>query len=296
MPCAAELWKVHVSSLSAPPSVRIATVLNSLQPTERRVADLVLQAPEEIVELTAQELADRAGIGRSSVIRACQSFGYRGFPQLRVALAAELAAQGERVVDHGSSVVGRMRTAIDRVAQSLPQAVSMLDDEVVTTAVRAVAGARRLLVVANGLSSPIASDLSMRLTAVGRPAEFVPDAIAQQIAASGLVSDDVCLVISGSGANESTLRAAAAARGASRIVALTSFASSALTELADDALVIAPTGASFRDELEHTSRVAHAVFVEVFVEAIARELGAQAVGTRERVMEILSDNLADAAD
>lgn len=281
---------------SAPPSVRIATVLNSLQPTERRVADLVLQSPEAVVELTAQELADRVGIGRSSVIRACQSFGYRGFPQLRVALAAELAAHGDAGADYDESVVGRMRAAIDRVAQSLPQAISMLDDEVVSAAVRSVAEARRLLVVANGLSAPIASDLSMRLTAVGRPAEFVPDAIAQQIAASGLGWQDVCLVISGSGANESSLRAAAAARNAASIVALTSFASSALTELADRSLVIAPSGVSFRDELEHTSRVAHAVFVEVFVDAVARELGSRATDARGRVLEILSENLTDAGE
>ncbi|WP_353113795.1 MurR/RpiR family transcriptional regulator [Microbacterium sp.] len=277
----------------AGPIARIATVLNSLQPTERRVAEAILQAPDEVVELTAQQLADRVGVGRSSVIRACQSFGYRGFPQLRVALAGTLGQQ-EPALDYGQGVVGRMRAEIDRVAQSLPQAVSMLDEEAVERVVREVARARRVLIVANGLSAPIASDLSMRLTAVGRPAETVPDAIAQQIAASGLASGDVCLVVSGSGANESSLRAASAARGSALIVALTSFAASALTALADLSVVIAPAGVSFRDELEHTSRVAHAVFVEVFVGAVAHELGDEGTRrVRDRVLGILSDNLAD---
>lgn len=277
----------------AGPIARIATSLNGLQPTERRVAEAILQAPEEIVELTAQQLADRVGVGRSSVIRACQSFGYRGFPQLRVALASALGQQDEGL-DYGEGVVGRMRTEIDRIAQSLPQAVSVLDGEVVERVVRDVAAARRVLIVANGLSAPIASDLSMRLTAIGRPAEFVPDAIAQQIAASGLAEGDVCLVISGSGANESSLRAATVARGSATIVALTSFAASALTALADLSLVIAPAGVSFRDELEHTSRVAHAVFVEVFVAAVAHALGDGTRRARARVLDILSDNLADA--
>ena len=276
------------------PVARIATSLNGLQPTERRVAEAILQAPEEIVELTAQQLADRVGVGRSSVIRACQSFGYRGFPQLRVALAASLGHQ-EPALDYGEGVVGRMRAEIDRIAQSLPQAVSVLDEDVVGEAVRAVAVARRVLVVANGLSAPIASDLSMRLTAVGRPAEFTSDAIAQQIAASGLRKGDVCLVVSGSGANESSLRAGAAARGQARIIALTSFAASALTALADHAIVLAPAGASFRDELEHTSRVAHAVFVEVFVAAVAHVLGDESRLVRTRVLDILSENLSDGA-
>lgn len=285
-----------MSAPSVPPSVRIATALNGLQPTERRVADLILTAPAEVVELTAQELADRVGVGRSSVIRACQSFGYRGFPQLRVALAAELGQQSEVAPDYGHSTVGRMRAAIDRIAQSLPPAISVLSEEIVENAVARIAASRRLVVVANGLSSPIATDLAMRLTAAGRPTEFTPDAISQQIAASGLGPDDACVVISGSGANESSLRAARAASGRASVIALTSFASSPLTAIADLSLVIAPAGVTFRDELEHTSRVAHAVFVEVFVEAIGRRLDDGGRATRARVLEILSDNLEDTGE
>ncbi|MFJ4163959.1 MurR/RpiR family transcriptional regulator [Microbacterium sp. NPDC089698] len=271
----------------------IATSLNSLQPTERRVAEAILQAPEDVVELTAQQLADRVGVGRSTVVRACQSFGYRGFPQLRVALATALGGSGE-APDYGEGVLGRMRAEIGRIAQSLPQAVSVLDETSMEWVVRGIANAGRVLIVANGLSAPIASDLSMRLTAIGRPAEFVPDAIAQQISASTLGADDMCLVVSGSGANEASLRAARQASGRSaKIVALTSFAVSALTTLADEAIVIAPAGQSFRDELEHTSRVAHAVFVEVFVGAVTHAIGENARLTREQVMGILSDNLDD---
>ncbi|GAA2009678.1 SIS domain-containing protein [Microbacterium ulmi] len=283
-----------MSAPDAPTTVRIAAVRNSLQPSERRVADLIVGEPETVIELTAQELADRIGVGRSTVVRACQTFGYRGYPQLRVALAAELGRQIETGEDYGSSVLGGIRADIDRTAQSLRAATSLLTDEDVEAAVEAIRGARRLLVVANGLSAPVASDLAMRLTAVGRPAETVADTIAQQIAARHLDADDVCVVISGSGANEASLRAAAAARTAgARVVALTSFAASSLTERADVVLVIAPAGASFREELEHTSRVAHAVFVEAFVDAVARTMHDGARRSRANVLEILSENLGD---
>ncbi|RBO73080.1 MurR/RpiR family transcriptional regulator, partial [Microbacterium sp. H6] len=74
--------------------------------------------------------------------------------------------------------------------------------------------------------------------------------------------------------------ATAAARGGATVIALTSFASSALTEAASLSLVIAPTGVSFRDELEHTSRVAYLVFAEVFAAAVATERGVDAVQAR----------------
>jgi DNA-binding MurR/RpiR family transcriptional regulator len=276
-----------------PVTARIAAVRNSLQPSERRVADLIVDDPDAIIELTAQQIADRVGVGRSSVVRACQTFGYRGYPQLRVALAAERGRRAVAPVAQDGAL-GGIRSAIDRIADDLRAVTSLLDAEGVSDAVAAVVAARRLLVVASGLSAPVATDLAMRLTAVGRPAETVGDPIGQQIAARHLAPEDVCVVISGSGANEASLRAASAARAAgARVIALTSFSASPLTERADLSLVLA-SGGTFRDELEHTSRIAHAVFAEAFVDAVAAVRAGEADLSRSRVLEILSDNLGDA--
>ncbi|MDF2666813.1 MAG: transcriptional regulator, partial [Microbacterium sp.] len=273
-------------SAEVPVTARIAAVRNSLQPSERRVADLIVDEPDAVIELTAQQIADRVGVGRSSVVRACQTFGYRGYPQLRVALAAE---RGSRTVAPTAQdgALGGIRSAIDRIADDLRSVTSLLEAEGVSEAVAAVVAARRLLVVASGLSAPVATDLAMRLTAVGRPAETVGDPIGQQIAARHLAPDDVCVVISGSGANEASLRAASAARAAgARVIALTSFSASPLTDRADLSLVLA-SGGTFRDELEHTSRIAHAVFAEAFVDAVAAARADDSALARSRVLEIL---------
>lgn len=283
-------------SPNTPLTARLATVSNTLGPSERRVAELISAEPEAVIEWTAQELADQAGVGRATVVRACQSLGYRGYPQLRVALAAELGQLTESIADHGPGVLGRMRGDIDRLVASLPTLASVLDADTVATAVSTAASARRLLILANGLSAPIANDLSMRLTAAGRHAEFIGDAIAQQIAARHLTADDACLIVSGSGANEATLKvAAAAARGGASVIALTSFASSALTDIATMSLVIAPSGVSFRGELEHASRVAYLVFAEVFADVVAAERGADAREAKANALEVVSDNLGEGA-
>lgn len=276
------------------PTTRIATVINSLLPSERRVVELILADAEGIVEMTAQELADRAGVARSTVIRSCQSLGYRGYPQLRVALTRELAQGGGRERDYGTRALGRIRADIDALAASLPQIASVLTDDAVESAIDLIVGARRLLAIANGLSSPLAIDLAMRLTAVGRPTEFVADPIGQQIAARQLTTADTCIVISGSGANESSLRSARAVEAAgATLVVVTSFAHSPLVTLADAALVVAPASGSFRHELEHTSRIPHVVLLESLVEVVASRLGDVARESRSTVLSILSDNLSD---
>ncbi|WP_431836270.1 MurR/RpiR family transcriptional regulator [Cellulomonas sp. Y8] len=277
----------------AHPTVRIATALPAVLASERRVLEEVLHQPERVVESTAQEVADRVGVGRSTVVRACQAIGYKGYPQLRVALAAELAHRDEEV-DYGSSALGRLRADIAALAAALPQVTAVLDEDTVERAVGVLSGSRRLLVLANGLSAPLATDMAMRLTAVGRPADFVADSIGQQIAARGLAPGDGCVVLSGSGASEATLKVARAARqGGAAVVAVTSFRGSPLGELADVELVVAPAATTFQHELERTSRIALAVLVESLVGVVAARSGAVAQATHDRVLDILSDNLAD---
>ena len=75
----------------APPTARIQSLAPSLQPGERRVVEAIVADRNATVEHTAQELADAVGVGRTTVIRAAQSLGFEGYPQLRVALAQELA-------------------------------------------------------------------------------------------------------------------------------------------------------------------------------------------------------------
>ena len=276
------------------PTTRIATVINALLPSERRVVELILDDTESAMESTAQELADRAGVARSTVVRACQSLGYRGYPQLRVALTRELAQAAQRENDYGTSALGRIRADIDALAATLPQIASVLTEDNVERAVSLIVGSRRLLALATGLSSPLANDLSMRLTAIGRPTEFVGDPIGQQIAARQLTPDDTAVVISGSGANESSLRSARAVRAAGgRLIVVTSFASSPLVSLADVALVVAPATGSFRHELEHTSRIPHVILLESLVEVVATRLGDASRSARSNVLTILSDNLSE---
>ncbi len=277
----------------AHPTARIATALPGLLASERRVLEEVLAQPEVFVESTAQEVADRIGVGRSTVVRACQRIGYKGYPQLRVALAAELAHRDEQV-DYGSSALGRLRADIAALAAALPQVTAVLDEDTVERALAVLTGSRRLLVLANGLSAPLATDMAMRLTAVGRPADFVADSIGQQIAARGLRPGDGCVVLSGSGANEASLKVARAARQAgAAVVAVTSFRGAPLAELADVELVVAPAAATFRHELERTSRIALAVLVESLAGLVASRGGAAAQAAHDQVLDVLSDNLAD---
>ena len=279
----------------APPSVRISALAHSFQPSERRVADAIVADPAGAVECTAQQLADQVGVGRASVIRTAQTLGYEGYPQLRVALARDLefTSRSQAPTDDGTAV-GTLQGALEEFGRSLPRVTAALTEEALVAFVTALDEADRVVISANGLSAPLGLDAAMRLGAAGRPAEYLPDTMAQQIAARQLSPQSVCLLISGSGVNRTTLAVAGAAREAgARLLALTSFSNSPLVALADTVLVIPPVTDSFRDELLHTSRAALTLVVEQLVALLVERRGDRAAHAHAAVLAVLGLSLDD---
>lgn len=282
-------------STDAPPTARIAMLAPSLQPSEQRVAESIAADVEAAIDRTAQEVADLVGVGRASVIRTAQSLGYDGYPQLRVALAREVAMAtpaAETVAD--GTMLGELRGAVERFSGRLMHTVSALTEDDLVGFVRVLDASQRVLVAANGLSSPLGLDLAMRLISAGRPAEYLPDTLGQQIAATQLGAGSACLVVSGSGANRATLDVMTAAReSGATVLAITSFPRSAAAELADIALVVAPINDSFRDELVHTSRAALMLVTESLVGLLVAQRGESARVAQSATLSVLGRSLSE---
>ncbi|WP_243062639.1 MurR/RpiR family transcriptional regulator [Humibacter sp. RRB41] len=275
----------------------IRSLLPSLLPTERAVAQVLLSRSNEIVELSSQQVADLAGASRATVVRTCQSLGFSGYQQLRVLLARDAgyqpadAASAPPVADGAAGIVAE---TFRHVQASVNGMVALLDDTEVARAVDALASAERVVVVGNGLSAPLAQDAAARLTSIGRPAEAPMDVIGQQITARLLGGGDAVLLFSGSGANASTQRVAeAAAAGGATVIAVTAFARSPLTQVASITLVVTMPDLTFRDEITLTSRLPQAILVEGLVAALTHALGDRAQRAKALALDAISDNLVE---
>lgn len=288
-----------LGSAEAPPTVRIAMLAPSLQPSERRVAEAIAVDVEGAIERTAQEIADLVGVGRATVIRTSQTLGYEGYPQLRVALAREVAsgpasASPDTIGDGEGSELGALRAAVGRFAGRAGRTVSAVTADSLERFIAELDAASRVLVAANGLSMPVGVDLAMRLTSAGRPAEYVIDTLGQQITAKQLGAGAACLVISGSGANRASIDVAAAARDSgATVLAITSFPRSAVAEAADVTLVIAPVDDTFRDELLHTSRAGLMLVTEALVGLLVTRRGTAASAAQAATLSVLSRSLSE---
>src|SRR5688500_6259098 len=93
------------SALDSTPDigVRIRSLLPSLAPAERRVAERVLADPTAAAASTISALAEDCETSETTVIRFCRAVGFTGYPALRLALAAE---GGRNAAGHSRDLTG----------------------------------------------------------------------------------------------------------------------------------------------------------------------------------------------
>lgn len=270
----------------------IRSLAPSLMPAEQAVASALLLHADQIVELTSAQLADLAGASRATVVRTCQSLGYSGYQQLRVLLArdAGYASSANRQAFAGPA--GIVADTFVQVGRAVESMTALLSPEAVDDSVKAIATARRVLVAASGLSAHLAQDMSARLSSIGLLADSPIDVIGQQIAARLLQPGDVLVMISGSGANSTTLRVAQAAVDAqATLISITAFARSPLASMANFSLVVGMGELSFHDEVTVTSRIPQTILMEGLIAAVTNELGERANVAKALALEIISANL-----
>ncbi|WP_113700849.1 MurR/RpiR family transcriptional regulator [Nonomuraea lactucae] len=261
--------------------------LPGLRDTEARVAQVILDKGAELVYLSVSDVAALARTAPSSVVRACQRLGFRGFHELKIVAARQIPAPGpSRDQDPAAralaDTVRAAREALDGLAATLPV-------ERLRTAARTLDAASRVLVVGAGLSGAVAADAAYRLRALGSIVDAPADPITAQLAASQLPASAACLAVSHTGATRSTVDAARRAREAgAEVIALTSYARSPLSDTSTCTLVAGGQDLVFGLETV-ASRLAHLAVVDALTLTVLAVRGAPA----ERALRLSADVTAD---
>ncbi len=279
----------------------IRSILPSLGPGERRVAEECVRAPQEVALLSVGDVAARTATSSATVVRACQNLGFKGFQHLRLLLLRDVGA-GQSVAATRSAVPtgsdahqdtgSRVAALFAAAADDLREAHGSLDPEQFEQAADCIARAPRVLVVGNGGSSPAAQMVALRLLTSGRPCEAPVDAVVQQLTARLLAPGDVCLAVSDSGMNVVTLHSVegALASGAT-VVGVTGYARSRLGRTATHTVVV---GAAFHtwDDGAVTGNLAQILMLSALQSAVSeRSDAAGAAGrvVREAVLGLVDD-------
>ncbi|WP_420114187.1 MurR/RpiR family transcriptional regulator [Pseudactinotalea sp.] len=282
----------HPELGSVPALIRAG--IPDLNPSERRVAEVFVDRPTWTIEASAQEIADAAGTSRATVVRTAQRLGFTGYPQLRVLLARDVGLGSERpAAEHphaSDDAAGVFHAFLRDVALTIDDALALLDPADVRRAVDLLADAGQVLVVGNGLSLPVATEMAMRLNAIGRYADAPTDHVEQGVRARRLGPGDVCVVVSGSGSTRPTIAAArAASKAGAAVVGLTASSTAGLADIATLSLVVGLGAPSFRDDITRTSRLPQAIVAGGLVRALSERNPDAAREAQARMLDVIGE-------
>ncbi|MGY5764379.1 MurR/RpiR family transcriptional regulator [Brachybacterium sp. DNPG3] len=271
-------------------TARIGALLHSLGPAEKQVAQAILAHAEQIPDLSTQGLADLSGTSRASVVRACQTFGYTGFQQLRILMARDSTLARPHAA--GGEVPGSPIQAMGTLVADLAGAASLLDAAQLEASIGDLGAAPRILVASGGLSAPVGADAAARLLRLGCTVLAPSDPLEAEIAASLLGPGDACLVISASGTNAEAVRTArrAAARGA-QVIALVAALGTPLEEIATRTHAVAVPPRPVVEDLAIPTRLALHLLVEALAASLAVGLGESGISASVRTLEAASDHV-----
>ncbi|HKR40925.1 MAG TPA: MurR/RpiR family transcriptional regulator [Paraburkholderia sp.] len=279
---------------------QVKAMREQLRPSERKLADYVIQAPREVLDLSMTEVAERASVSQPTIARFCHALGFSGFREFKIRLAQAVAADLPsehpavyRDVSPDEPVPGVAAKVLDRTIGALLQVRNNLSTDSLAAAIGLLAHAARIEFYGAGGSGIAAQDMQHKFFRLGMPSVAYSDPQTFLMSAALLGPGDVVVAISNTGRTRDIVDAARTAldRGA-KVIAIT-HGTSPLARLAsvglhanvdEDTDVFSPM----------TSRTSHLAIGDILAVGVALQRGPELAEKLADAKEIIARRRLDA--
>ncbi|MBP2627935.1 MAG: MurR/RpiR family transcriptional regulator [Firmicutes bacterium] len=259
----------------------IRTKYNTLSPTQKQVADFILNNSEQVILLAITDLAEKCNTSETTVVRFLHKLGFKSYQVFRVRMAQEITEQSvqgvyEEITKADSAEQIREKVILSTV-NSLQDLNKMIDGEVLERVVDLIITSDKIIICGLGASGAVAMDAFHKLLRLGLNVVAFTDNHLMSIGCAQATQKTTVLAISHSGESRDILEAVGLAQEAhANIVAFTSYQHSSVTKLADYVLLSSSNETKFRSDAM-TSRILQFVTIDMLYVSIVLKLGRSAV-------------------
>ncbi len=228
------------STNGAGPLAYLEGIVAGLPTASGRAAVYIIENPEKVVRYSLKDLSRFCRTGEASIVRLCQTAGYAGFSDFKLALARELAIRESTGIPASHEDEHPLLAMGHELARSIIRTAEAVDLIAVERVAARLKQTTRIDVFGSGVSGIIAELFSYRLLRAGLNAHAIRDATLAHEIASGLSQRSAALAISESGLSSNTVEFLRAARSTGAYtVAVTCNPRSPLAKFADAILPMA---------------------------------------------------------
>ena len=270
----------------------IRSVYPSLTKAEQKVADLVLEDGQRIIYGSITDLAHRAGVGDTSVLRFCRSVGFSGFQEFKLTLAQELirAETGSPEVSGGNS-----ENLIDRIIyhniRLLEETARLLETSKLEQSARFMLQADKIVFFGVGSSGLTASEAVYQFVRLGLPVEAVAEGHLGLSRASTLSCNELAVVFSVSGSTYDAVEIARIAKqNNATVVCMTGYARSPVAAYSDS-VIVSPVWEEPAMRSSLPSKMVQLCVLDLIFESVRSELGPRADESLQKTAKAVSRRL-----
>lgn len=249
--------------------------LESLNKSERKVANVILQDPQSATRMSIATLAQASNVSEPTVNRFCRNFDATGYPDFKIQLAQSLAGgtsyvsrnveQDDSVKDYTDKIFTSTMAALDDTRRNI-------DASGVERAVDFLIQAKQITFFGLGASGAVAKDAQHKFFRFNLPVCFYEDVLMMRMVAAGAHTGDVIVVISYTGRTRDMVEVAKIARAnGATVIAITAEDS----PLADECSVLlaAPTPEDTDVYMPMISRIVQLTLLDVLATGVTLRRG-----------------------
>lgn len=244
----------------------ICSSYNSFFDSEKKIANCIMERKGEVVDMTVAELAKASGASDASVSRFCRRCGFKGFHQLKMTLAREIAEETQIPVSNDLSrrdIGQSLQNILANKVEELKQTVAMMEPKNLDRILDVLQQARSVQLAAVGNTIPVALDAAFKFNQLGIPTVTGTILETQMAYAFNLGKKDVLMAISNSGVSRRLIRMLEGVReNGVTVIAVTNNPDSPVAQLADYHITTATREKLLREDFLF-SRVPATMVIEI---------------------------------
>ena len=220
---------------------KIRSAYNQFTKAEKKVADYILQNPDQVLFMSISDLAETCKVGDTSVFRFCKTMNVKGYQEFKMTLSLSMRGNEKEskegdggnvsLEDNIANLAGKV---LEETIASIRETHSLLDFNKVTEAMNALSKAKRILFFGVGASMLTAMKAMNKFHRI-EPKVYCSEMVSQQLmSAATMEKGDVAVIFSYSGATRDIVEIAKLAKqSGATVVSVTRFQKSELTEYTD---------------------------------------------------------------
>ncbi|UOY87602.1 MurR/RpiR family transcriptional regulator [Bacillus glycinifermentans] len=253
----------------------IRTMLHKLPQSERKLAEYILENPQDIVNGTIQEISASANTSGAAAIRLCKSLGLKGYQDLKLRIAGDLmrsADQGYRDIEPQESLYSIAQKTASNSIQVIRDTLDNIDHLELQKAIQMLITAGTVHFCGIGASGIVAQDAQQKFLRIKKGATAFTDMHLIATLIANADEHDIVFAISHSGeTNEIVDVLKLAKERGVKTIGLTRFGQSAVSSICDVALYTSCSNeAPFRSAAT-SSRLAQLYMIDILFLGLAAE-------------------------